>query len=69
MQNVITKADISVDERVRNTDSHYIVVLDDRYGCEACEISPSSAWKMYCPAQSDRDLAYAKAMHPAGKGI
>lgn len=58
-----------IEEKNRNANSHVIGVVDDRYGCVECEISPNSAWKNYCPATADRDLAYARSMHPAGKAL
>jgi hypothetical protein len=58
-----------IEEKNRNANSHVIGVVDDRYGCVECEISPHSAWKNYCPATADRDLAYARSIHPAGKAL
>ena len=39
---------MSVEEKNRNANSHVIGIVDDRYGCIDCEVSPHNAWRYFC---------------------
>ena len=39
---------MSIEEKIRNEDSHRYGIVDDRYGCVECEVSPHNFWKYFC---------------------
>jgi hypothetical protein len=36
------------EQRIANENSHQIGVVDDRYGCIYCEVTPHNAWRYSC---------------------
>ena len=37
-----------LEQKIANENSHVIGVVDDRYGCIYCEVTPYNAWRYSC---------------------